>query len=222
MIGGAEAETFLASRPVSILPGVGPAFVKTLARDGLRTVGDLARAEPKVLADRYGAYGLRLSQLARGRDARAVDPGEERKTISAETTFDEDHAERQALEDRLWPLCEKVARKLRSEQIAGRAVVLKLKTADFRLLTRRRTLPVPTQTARTLFGVGRELLAAETGRTAYRLIGIGCAELIEAGDAPDDLFATEETRARKGERAMDAIRARYGAGAVMSGRALKP
>ena len=221
VIGGEEAETFLASRPVAILPGVGPAFVKSLERDGYRTVGDLAAAEPRALADRYGAYGLRLSQLARGRDARAVDPEEERKGISAETTFDEDLTDRAALEDRLWPLCEKVARRLREERTAGRAVVLKLKTADFRLLTRRRTLPIPTQTARALFAVGRELLGAETGRTAYRLIGIGCAELLEAGDAPDDRFATDEARARKGERAMDAIREKYGAGAVISGRALK-
>jgi DNA polymerase-4 len=110
---------------------------------------------------------------------------------------------------------------MRAEQIAGRAVVLKLKTADFRLLTRRRTLAVPTQTAHTLFKVGRELLAGEARGTAYRLIGIGCAELIEAGDAPDDLFAAEETRARKGERAMDAIRAKYGVDAVVSGRVLK-
>ena len=218
---GAEAEAFLAARPVGILPGVGPAFVRTLERDGYRSVGDLARADAKTLAERYGAYGLRLAQLAHGRDTRAVDPGEERKTISAETTFDEDHADRQSLEDRLWPLCEKVARKLRAEQIAGRAVVLKLKTADFRLLTRRRTLAVPTQTAHTLFKVGRELLAAEARGTKYRLIGIGCAELIEAGDAPDDLFANDEARARKGERAMDAIRAKYGIDAVVSGRALK-
>jgi DNA polymerase-4 len=222
VIGGAEAEAFLASRPVGILPGVGPAFVRSLERDGFRTVGDLARAEPRELADRYGAYGLRLAQLSRGRDARAVNPDEERKGISAETTFDEDHAERTALEDRLWPLCERVARKLRQEKTASRAVVLKLKTADFRLLTRRRTLPVPTQTARTLFQVGRELLAAEANGTAFRLIGIGCAELIEAGDAPDDLFAADEARARKGERAMDVIRAKYGAAAVVSARALKP
>ena len=126
------------------------------------------------------------------------------------------------MEDRLWPLCERVARKLRQEGTAGRAVVLKLKTADFRLLTRRRTLPVPTQTARTLFQVGRELLGAEANGTAFRLIGIGCVELIEAGDAPDDLFAADETRARKGERAMDVIRAKYGAAAVVSARALKP
>jgi DNA polymerase-4 len=221
VIGGAEAETFLSKRPVGILPGVGPAFIKTLEKDGIRTVGDIARTDLRQLADRYGAYGLRLAQLARGQDARSVNPDEERKGISAETTFNEDLSGRAELEDELWPLCEKVASKLRAEGSAGRAVVLKLKTADFRLLTRRRTLPVPTQTARTLFNIGRELLAAEPQGRPYRLIGIGCAELVDGEAARDDLFADGETRALQGERAMDAIRARFGAAAVVSGRALK-
>ena len=91
---------------------------------------------------------------------------------------------------------------------------------DFRILTRRRTLPVPTQTAKTLFQVGRELLRPEIGRTAYRLIGIGLADLLEAGDAPDDLFAQTETRARKSETAVDALRAKFGMESIRSGRAL--
>jgi DNA polymerase-4 len=220
VIGGEEAQAFLAPRPVSILPGVGPAFVQSLERAGYRTVGDLARADPRTLADRFGAYGLRLSQLARGEDHRPVDPAEGRKGISAETTFNDDLTDLAPLEDELWPLCEKVARRVRAESIAGRAVVLKLRTSDFRILTRRRTLPVPTQTAKTLFQVGRELLRPEIGRTAYRLIGIGLADLLEAGDAPNDLFAQTETRARQSERAVDALRAKYGAESVVSGRAM--
>jgi DNA polymerase-4 len=130
-------------------------MVRSLELAGLRTVGDLARTEPRALADRFGAYGLRLSQLAQGQDARAVDPDSERKSVSAETTFDEDHADRQALEDRLWPLCEKVARICRRNGIAGRVVVLKLRKTDFNIVTRRRTLAVPTQTARVLFQAAR-------------------------------------------------------------------
>ena len=82
VIGAEEAESFLAPRPVGTLPGVGPAFVKTLESDGYRTIGDLARAEPRKLADRYGAHGLRLHQLAHGLDARAVDPAQLRKSLS--------------------------------------------------------------------------------------------------------------------------------------------
>ena len=216
-----EAQVFLAPKPVGILPGVGPAFVKALERGGMRTVGDLASASPRELADRWGVHGLRLHELAHGRDTRAVDPDQERKSISSETTFEDDLTGRGELEDRLWPLCEKVALQARRAGLAGRVATLKLRTTDFRILTRRRTLPAPTQTARTLFAVGRELLAAEARGPAYRLIGIGVSDLVEADDAPEDLFAADETRARKGERAIDALRARFGQAAVVSARALR-
>jgi DNA polymerase-4 len=220
VIGGAEARDFLASKPVSILPGVGPAFAKGLEKAGYSTVGDLARAEPRTLADQYGAYGLRLSQLAKGQDARAVDPDQDRKSISAETTFNDDVSEIDILEDRLWPLCERVARKARSDGMAGRVATLKLKTADFKLVTRRRTLPVPTQTSKALFTVARELLAAEARGAIYRLIGAGLSDFVDAADGLD-MFAEEERRARKSETAIDALREKFGADAVMSGRSLK-
>jgi len=222
VIGGDEAQAFLAPRPVGILPGVGPAMARSLETAGFRTVGDLARADPRTLAERFGAYGLRLSQLAHGQDARAVDPDLVRKGISAETTFGEDHAALEVLEDRLWPLCERVARTCRKEGVAGRAVVLKLKTPDFRLITRRRTLAVPTQTAKALFAVARDLLSGETDGRAFRLIGVGVQDLVEAQEGGDDLFGSGEARALKSEKAVDALRARFGAAAVLSGRALKP
>ena len=221
VIGGAEAQAFLAPRPVTILPGVGPAFAKSLEKVGMRTVGDIAAADRRDLADRFGAHGLRLSDLAVGRDTRPVDPDQERKGISAETTFETDLSRREDLEDQLWPLCEKVARQARAGVLAGRVVTLKLRTNDFRILTRRRTLPAPTQTAKTLFAVGRELLAGEAVGPVFRLIGIGIADLVEAEDGPEDLFAQDETRARKGERAVDALRARFGQGSVVSARALR-
>jgi DNA polymerase-4 len=218
VIGGAEAETFLAPRPVRILPGVGPAMVASLEKAGLRTVGDLARADLKVLAERFGSHGLRLSRLAHGQDSRPVNPSEERKGISAETTFNEDLTALADLEDVLAELSEKVARHARADGLAGRVVTLKLRTTDFRIHTRRRTIPVPTQTAKTLFSVGRELLAKEATGRPYRLIGIGMADLIEADAVEDDFFAGDERRALAGEKTLDAIRARFGAGAVTSGR----
>jgi DNA polymerase-4 len=221
VIGATEAKAFLASRPVSILPGVGPAFQKSLALAGFQTVGDLARADPRSLVDRFGTYGLRLAQLAQGQDARAVDPDQECKSISAETTFNDDLTDLAALEDQLWPLCEKVARHCRQAAIAGRVAVLKLRTADFRIITRRRTLAVPTQTAKGLFTVARALLAAEARGAAYRLIGIGATDLVDAAGPASDLFAGDEARALKSERAMDALRERFGAAVVQTGRALK-
>ena len=217
VIGGAEAQAFLAPRPVGILPGVGPAMVASLEKAGMRTVGDLARTDVKELAERFGSHGLRLSRLSHGEDHRAVNPNEQRKGISAETTFSEDLSALSDLEDVLAELSEKVARHARADGLAGRVVTLKLRTADFRILTRRRTVAAPTQTAKTLFAVGRELLAKETTGRPYRLIGIGMAELVEADTISRDFF-DDERRALAGEKTLDAIRARFGADAVTSGR----
>ena len=221
VIGGEEAQAFLAPRPVGILPGVGPQFVKTLVSDGYPTVGDLAAEAPKRLADRYGVHGLRLSQLAHGRDARAVNPHEGRKSLSAETTFNVDLASVAELENVLWPLCEKVARHARGEEIAGRVVTLKLRATDFRIVTRRRTLPFATQTARTLFAASREMLAIEARGKPWRLIGVGISEIVAADSAGGDLFDDGESRALSGERAVDALRGRFGAEAIIMGRSLK-
>ncbi len=215
---GSEAQAFLAPKPVGILPGVGPAMVASLNKAGYRTVGDLARADIKELAEQFGTHGLRLSRLSHGEDHRAVNPSEERKGISAETTFNEDLSALSDLEDILAELSEKVARHARADGVAGRVVTLKLRTTDFRIHTRRRTIAVPTQTAKTLFAVGREMLAKEATGKPYRLIGIGMAELIEAEAVEDDFFAGDERRALAGEKTLDALRARFGAGAVTSGR----
>ena len=218
---GHEAQSFLAPKPVKILPGVGPAMVASLEKAGFRTVGDLARAGLKQLAEKWGQWGLRLHDLSHGRDGRAVNPNEARKGISCETTFNEDLSRVSDLEDKLAPLCERVARQARAANIAGRVVTLKLRTTDFKIVTRRRTLPVATQTAHTLFKVGRELLAKEAGGKPWRLIGIGIADLIDAETAAGDFFAGEERKALASERSIDLIREKFGAGAVTSGRILR-
>ena len=223
VIGAAEAQAFLAPRPVGLLPGVGPAMVKRLEDAGYRRIGDLARAETKVLVRRLGTQGLHLAALARGEDNRPVDPDRTRKSISAETTFDTDLTTLEALEDRLWPCCEKVAARARADGLAGQSVTLKLKTADFRSLTRRKTLTAPVQTARTLFAASRELLAAEAGLATFRLIGVGLGDLtdVRPDDPAADLFGGDEGRFLATERTLDGLRARFGPGAVVSGRSLK-
>jgi DNA polymerase-4 len=225
VIGGAEAQAFLAPRPVGILPGVGPAMVASLEAANLRTVGDIARTDLKALATRFGSNGLRLHALAQGRDTRAVDPDQVRKSISAETTFEHDLKTFEELDDRLVWLAEKVARQARAGGVAGRVVTLKLRGTDFRILTRRKALAVPTQTARTILAVGRDLLTQELkagaqGRS-FRLVGVGVTELIESGSVETDFFDGDESRALVHERTADSIRARFGAQAVMSARALR-
>ncbi|WP_332640350.1 DNA polymerase IV [Brevundimonas sp.] len=216
---GSEAKDVLAPKSIRILPGVGPVFARTLNSDGYATVGDLAAAEVRDLVKRYGETGLRLHDLAHGRDARLVNPTHDRKGMSAETTFNEDLTAAGDLEAELWPLCEKLASKARRDGVASRVIVLKLRRTDFKIVTRRVSLPEPVQTARALFAAGRALMAPELGRP-YRLIGIGMGEVVDAVDAPA-LFDTVETRALKTETAIDALRARFGARAVVAGRALK-
>jgi DNA polymerase-4 len=218
---GSDAQALLAGKPVGILPGVGPVFVRSLNAAGFATVGDLARAEPRRLADQFGPAGLRLHRLAHGQDVREVEPDSERKSISAETTFNDDLAGLSDLEDQLWPLCEKVAERTRRSGSTGRVVTLKLRTADFRILTRRRTLTTPTQTARVLFGIARRLLHGEADGRRFRLIGVGLSDLMD-GAAEALLFdAQEEGRALSTETAVDRLRERFGKAAVITGRALR-
>lgn len=205
-----EAPAFLAPKPVGFLWGVGPAFAETLARDGLRTIADLQRADPRDLARRYGEQGLRLSRLAFGQDARPVEPDRARKSVGAETTFDVDLCGVEDLEARLWRLCEKVADRMRADAIAGSVVTLKLKTADFRSRTRAHALPSPTRLAARIFEAARRMLAREADGTAFRLIGVSLAELgpASAADPPD--LERRLARLDAIETAVADLRSRFG------------
>ena len=222
VIGQAEALDFLGPRPVRSIYGVGPAFAAKLERDGLRTLNDIRRHSDREMARRYGDFGYRLARLARGEDQRKVEPDSERKSVSSETTFNADLAELKALEDQLWRQCVKVADLMKAKAISGSVVTLKLKTADFRSRTRRRTLNEPSQLADTLFKVGRELLTPEVDGTRFRLIGIGFSTLQPHLGDSGDLLDPNAIRRATAERAMDKARAKFGGDAVVKGRALKP
>jgi DNA polymerase-4 len=217
-----EAPSFLAPRPVTFIWGVGKVFGETLARDGYRTIADLQRADETELMRRYGAEGQRLARLARGIDQRSVSPDRETKSVSAETTFAADIADQRTLERLLWELCEKVSARLKAKDIAGATVTLKLKTADFRLRTRARSLPAPTQLAAMIFEQGRELLAREVDGTQFRLLGIGVSALTGDEEAdPADLVNANAQRTAAAEHAMDRLRDRFGRSAVIRGRSIE-
>jgi len=213
VIGRAETLSFLAAQPVSIIWGVGKAMQTRLARDGLTRIADLQKLDERGLARRYGSMGLRLARLARGDDDRGVTPERKAKSISAETTFDKDHAGTEELLPILRTLSERVSARLKREDLAGRLVVLKLKTADFRLRTRNVHLDAHSNLADRIFRSARELLLKEIdGRTRFRLIGVGVAELDSAAlTEPRDLIDQDEEKRAKAEHAMDAIRGRFGA-----------
>jgi DNA polymerase-4 len=218
VLGQDEAAAFLAPKPVGFIYGVGAVSAAKLAADGYRLIADLQRAEEADLMRRYGEEGARLWRLARGLDARRVNAERDTKSISAETTFNQDISELRPLEQHLWNLTERVSARLKANALAGSTVTLKLKSADFKIRTRARALGAPTQLAARIFAAGRDLLSDEIGQTRYRLIGIGVSHLEDA--AGDDLADLIDRRAAEAEHAVDRLRAKFGRDAVVKGLAL--
>jgi DNA polymerase-4 len=218
VLGGDEAASFLAGKPVTAIFGVGKATQARLARDGYRLLSDIQRAEESELMRRYGTEGVRLSRLARGIDVRPVRADRETKSVSAETTFDRDIAAFAQLERHLWSLCERVSARLKAKELCGLTVTLKLKTADFRLRTRARRLSAPTMLAGKIFAASRDLLRREADGTAFRLIGVGVSELAAAAEAdPTELIDTGGRRQAAAEHAVDRVRAKFGRRAIVKG-----
>jgi DNA polymerase IV len=219
VLGADEAAGFLAPKPVSFIFGVGKVSAARYARDGFHRIADLQRASEIELMRRYGEEGRRLFRLARGVDARIVSAERETKSVSSETTFEHDIADFRTLEKILWSLCEDVSARLKSKELAGATVTLKLKTADFRIRTRARSLESPTRLARRIFAAARGLLEDEADGTRYRLLGVGLSALAAAQDAdPADLV---DGRAALAEQAVDSVRARFGDDAVVRGLAFE-
>lgn len=223
VIGRGDTAEFLRPKPVRIIWGVGEAGQAALAAAGIRTIADLLRWDRRDLQARFGSMGDRLFHLARGEDSRPVSRDEQMRSISAETTFDEDTSDPDILDGHLWRLGERVADRAKAKDLAGRTITLKLKRADFRIVTRRHSLPDPTQTADRLYRKARALYDAARDPGPFRLIGIGLSDLTAAEDADrmSDLLDPQAATRRAAERATDAIRARFGKDAIIKGRALR-
>jgi len=218
VIGAAEAKDRLALLPVGKIWGVGKVFQAKLERDGIRTIGQLQGIDANTLARRYGAMGLRLAHLSQGEDSRGVTPSRGVKSVSNETTFRTDISAFEVLKPILRELSEKVSSRLKASGLAGRGVTLKLKTADFKTITRARHFTDPTQLADKIFDAGVSLLAAETDGSRFRLIGIGVSDLADAAQAdPEDLLDVSGGRRKKAEIAMDKLRGKFGKSAVELG-----
>ncbi|WEX87442.1 DNA polymerase IV [Sinorhizobium garamanticum] len=218
VIGQAEAVDFLKERPVTMIWGVGKAFAATLERDGIRTIGQLQMMEEADLMRRYGTMGQRLYRLSRGQDERIVETDGEAKSVSSETTFNDDLSRPEELVPHLRRLSEQVALRLRKAELAGQTVVLKLKTADFKIRTRNRRLDSPTRLADRIFRTGLQLLEKEVDGTRYRLIGIGVSDLSDPGFAdPPDLVDPAATRRAAAEDAINKLRDKFGKTTVETG-----
>ena len=218
VLGKAETLSFLAQKPVGFIWGVGKAMQEHLAKDGITMIGQLQSMDRTELMRRYHSMGLRLYHLSRGEDDRHVETGDHSKSISAETTFNTDISNPAELERILWPLAEKVSRRAKAEGVAGQTVVLKLKTADFKLRTRNTALADPTLLANRIYDAAIPLLQREATGTAFRLIGVGISTLAPATPQTETetLDANTATKA-KAELAVDKIRDKFGRAAVGRG-----
>jgi DNA polymerase IV len=210
-----EARTMLADKPVGFIFGVGPATQEKLANRGFRIIADLQRADEIEMMKQFPTEGRRLWRLARGIDDREVVADRGAKTISGETTFETDIKDFATLEKILWRLSEKVSSRLKTSELAGCTITLKLKTADFRQRTRSQSIAAPTQLAAKIFAISREMLAREIDGTAFRLMGTGVSALRPGSQADDtDML---DRRAAHAERAIDDLRKKFGKAAVIRG-----
>jgi DNA polymerase-4 len=193
VIGQAEAKAFLATLSVRKIHGVGAATARRMEAEGIRSIADLQAQSAQQLEARYGRFGRRLARFVHGEDDRVVTPVRPIKSISAETTFRRDTGSAADLIETARGLCQQVARQLERKALSGGTVVLKLKTSDFRILTRNRRLAHPTQRAGVLIESATSLIEKEADGRTFRLIGVGVAGLGPANEAdPADLFSSSD------------------------------
>ncbi|QTE30647.1 DNA polymerase IV [Pengzhenrongella sicca] len=211
------AVPFLRELPVGALWGVGERTEVALARWGIRSVAELADSDVSTIQRAVGKVaGAHLHDLAWGRDPRPVSPGRTDKSISAETTFPVDLTDLAVVQTHALALADRCAGRLRAEGLVTRTVSIKVRTSDFRTLTRARTLPAPTDVGREIYLVARELLAGvDLGGLAIRLVGVRAEGLSAAASTAqqptlEEAVGDEQLGRRKAEQAMDLVRSRFG------------
>jgi DNA polymerase IV len=219
---------FLHPLPVTALWGVGKRTEEALSRLGLRTVGDLAATPIDTLERAVGAaMSAHLSTLASGHDPRPVEPDEVEKSISADHTVEVDLTAESDVCRELLRLAAEVAARVRARQFVARTVGIKIRFADFRTVTRVRTLPMATDSSETIYGVAVQLYRAlGLDQPRIRLVGVKCEGLEDAAGAVeqlsfDDLLAERAQRSnRTTDAVVDAAKRRFGADAVGYGTLL--
>lgn len=205
-----EAKTWLAAFPVSRLWGAGPKTQARLNSLGLRTIGEVAGADPKFLFAKLGKVGLHFHTLAHANDPRNVIGQRSSKSIGSEHTLDTDVSDTAAIKLHLRRSAETIARRLRAKNYVAFGVGVKLKTAAFRLITRQHRLSDPTDVAEQIYSVGANLLNCIDHPGPFRLVGMAAYDLARNdGSAQLELFNTT-SRQRRLEVAMDTLAERFG------------
>jgi DNA polymerase-4 len=216
IVSPAEVHDFLWPLPVSRLWGVGPKSQVRLESLGLRTIGDVAAAGEAYLKARLGELGPHIRRLAWGEDEREVEPDREAKSVGSEVTLDEDVLGESEIEPHLRRAAAIVARKLRQDGIAAEGIRVKLKTHQFRLLTRQRAVSPPTDSEHELFTAACSLLPEFDLEVPMRLVGLAAYDLSPSGAARQASLFEEAQRdeRRKLDRTLDGLRQRFGQDAI--------
>lgn len=228
VVPAARVLEFLHPLPVTALWGVGDRTAESLHRLGIRTVADLAATPVDTLRRAIGAAASEhLTALANGLDPRQVDPNEVEKSISSDRTLDDDLVLEADVRRELLRLAEDVGARVRKRGFVARTIGIKIRFADFRTVTRVRTLPGWTDSTADIYDVAVELYRTlDLDQPRIRLVGVKAENLREAGDAPEQLtldVSTLESPAgprTRADHAIDAARARFGASAVRPGSLL--
>jgi DNA polymerase-4 len=218
-----HVQEFLDPLPVERLWGVGKQGSKVFQRLGIRTIGQLRQWPTEVLQARFGSQGEHLWQLAQGIDDDPVVSEREAKSISHETTFEEDIGDLEVLRAWLVDLTEQVGWRLRRHGLRGRAVHLKVRFADFSTITRSQTLPEPTDITQELWQAADDMLSGRlpAGHPAVRLLGMGVGGFDGTGLVQGLLFDQDERNRQAGlDTAADQIRQRFGSSALRRAAAL--
>jgi DNA polymerase-4 len=221
VIAADQVEAFIDRLPIGKVSGVGPKTQAKLEAMGVRYLGAIRKFEPQALLAAFGTYGMRLRELAHGIDPTPVTPFVPGKSVSSECTLDEDTREMAALTRCLLAQAEEVAAGLRQEGVKARTVVLKLKLADFKLLTRRTTFTPATQSSQVIYHHAVRLLEDHRIVQKIRLIGLGATGFVRA-EAPvqQELFGREK-KPREGwekvDRTLETIKNRFGEDVIKRG-----
>ena len=216
-----EAQSFLKDKPVEVIWGVGNTLKSKLNNDGIRTIGQIREMDCSELIVKYGSIGSHIHKLSNAEDVREIKPYRKVKSISHETTFEKDTNDEVFLKKILWSLCEKVSDRAKEKGLGGSTINLKIKTKDFKLISRSITIEEPTQIAEIIFQTSKLLLFREIKKNKFRLLGVGLSNLKDS-EICDlyDLINTNSNKEKNIEFAIDAIRNKYGVNLIKKGRSI--
>jgi DNA polymerase-4 len=217
----AVTREWLAPQSVKVLWGAGPKTQRKLAQLQLDTVGDIAAADPGWLEAKLGKTGLRFHALARGDDHRPVQSGRPAKSLSSERTLNHDTADLNLIRMHLRKAAETVAQRLRKASLEAGGIRVKMRRADFGIVSSQRRLTQPTATTQVICDAAEALTESLLVHGPFRLIGIGVYDL----EVPDttrqlDFGIGDNERGNRLDRVLDQVAVRFGPGVVRRARQL--